>query len=660
MKTSSRLTRVLVWTVAVLITPLLLALLYISLFGWNWMRSPVEHLALQKTGRVLAIQGDLTLDFVWPTVRVHAAQVKFANPAWATEAQMVSAEGVTVSMDLPALLHRQVGFKEVNLKRANIFLETSPDGRKSWLLDLEQMDEEARIEIGRVTLEQGKLGYDDVRQKTSIRADISTSPQADTTNTTSTTNSATDLQFTAVGSYKGQALKAQGSGGPVLALRDTSLPYPLTLDGSLGPTGIHLDGSITGLLTFNAVDMRMTVRGDSLAQLYPVLGIVFPATHSYVTQGHLLHTGNAWRYQEFSGRVGTSDLAGFVEVLTGGNRAGLTAELHSELLNLDDLGVLVGARPDRVAPAGAPPQANNRVLPDIPFNTQRWNSVDADVQWRAGKLRSHKTLPLDKLVAHLRLRDSVLTLDPLHFGLAGGQVTAQITLDGRAQPIQAQAKVRARKVLLAQLLPAFDLGNSGIGQINGEFDLAGSGSSVGGMLANANGKLGLVVEGGQVSKLMMEKAGLHLWEILSLNLTGDRLVKLRCAVADFDVTRGVMEAQALVFDTQVTTLIGTGSVDLKQETLNLAFNPKTKNTSPVALRSPIYIRGSFAQPQVSIDKTRVAARAAGAVALGLLNPLLALLPLIDAGPGKDSDCAQLVRDAKAWPQPEAAQPKAAK
>jgi AsmA protein len=47
-----------------------------------------------------------------------------------------------------------------------------------------------------------------------------------------------------------------------------------------------------------------------------------------------------------------------------------------------------------------------------------------------------------------------------------------------------------------------------------------------------------------------------------------------------------------------------------------------------------------------VDKGRVVLRAAGAVALGALNPFLALIPLIDAGPGKDSDCGQLVRDAK--------------
>lgn len=651
MTTKPRLKRVLAWTLAALLAPLLLAVLYIALFGWNWLRSPLERMAERQTGRVLAIQGDLTLDLAWPTVRLHAAELKFANPAWAAEKQMVTAAGVAVTVDVPALFRRKLVFPQVTLDQANVHLERAADGRKSWLLDLQQQDESARAEIGRVVLNQGSLGYDDASQKTSIRAELSTAPQVITGSSSNTSNTG-DLRFSAQGRYKGMPLKAQGSGGAVLALRDTSLPYPLMLDGSVGQTSVHLDGSITGLLTFTAVDMRMTLRGDSMEQLYPLLGIAFPATRSYVTQGHLLHSGHSWRYEQFSGRVGTSDLGGFVQVLTDTKRPALLAELRSELLDLDDLGPVIGTHTDTLTQAAVLPPATSRVLPEIPFNTERWDSVDADVKLSANQLRSTKSLPLAKLDAHLHLRDSVLTLDPLNFGLAGGQLTAKITLDGRTQPIQAHALVRARKLLLAQLLPAFNPGNSGIGQINGEFDLAGRGNSVGQMLASANGKLGLVVEGGQVSKLMMEKAGLHLWEILSLNLTGDRLVKLRCAVADFDVRQGVMNAQALVFDTQVTTLLGTGNVDLKQETLDLAFSPKTKNTSPVALRSPIYVRGSFAQPVISIDKTQVAARAVGALALGIINPLLALLPLIDAGPGKDSDCAQLVRDARTWPSAE--------
>jgi uncharacterized protein involved in outer membrane biogenesis len=101
----------------------------------------------------------------------------------------------------------------------------------------------------------------------------------------------------------------------------------------------------------------------------------------------------------------------------------------------------------------------------------------------------------------------VLTLDPLNFGLAGGQLDTRITLDGRSQPIQAHAQVRARKVLLSRLFPTVNLNRNSIGQVNGQFDLTGKGDSVGSLLASSNGKLGLVVAGGEVSKLMMEKSG---------------------------------------------------------------------------------------------------------------------------------------------------------
>jgi AsmA protein len=542
-------------------------------------------------------------------------------------------------VSLPQLLQRTVAFPEVRLDQATVFLEQASGGRKSWLLDLAQQDENARITIGRIALINGTLGYDHTDERTRLRAHLSS------TNAT-TGGQAGELVFQVQGRYKDQAVQVLGSGGPVLALRDTGLPYPITLDAAVGPTHLKAKGSITGLLTLAGVDVQMALRGGSLEQLYPLLGIAFPATPAYAAQGYLMHIGRIWRFEQFSGRVGSSDLAGFVQVVTGGKRPVLTADVRSQRLALDDLGTVIGTRAGNNATQAPRPPGPKRVLPDLPFNTERWDSVDAEVQLRAKTLARAKALPLEDLVLHLSLRDKVLTLDPLNFGLAAGELNAKITLDGRTQPIQAHAQVRAKKVLLSKLFPTIDLSKSSMGEIHGEFDLAGSGNSVGTMLATANGKLGLVVSGGQISKLLMEKAGLHLWEIMNLSLTGDKLVKLRCAVADFDVKQGRMQTDALVFDTEITTLLGTGSIDLKQEQLDLTLNPHTKNTSPLSLRSPIYIRGSFAQPRAGVDKGRVVLRAAGAVALGALNPFLALIPLIDAGPGKDSDCGQLVRDAK--------------
>lgn len=630
------LSRSLQWTGGILLAPVVLATLFIAVFGWNWLRGPLERMALEQTGRVLALRGDLTVTLGWPLPRLQAKAVAFANPPWAREKQMLTADAVDIAVDFPQLLRRQVAFPEVRLTRPVVFLEHGADGRKSWLLDRQQQDESARILIGRLALDGGTLGYDDLAHQTSIRSALSTeglSP-GDT--------GEPGVSFNAQGQYKGLALVALGRGGPVLAIRDESTPYAVKIDATLGRTGVRADGTVTSLLQFSAVDMQLALKGDSLAQLFPLLGLALPATPPYATQGRLVHQGTTWRYEKFAGRVGASDIAGSLQVDTGGPRPALSGDLVSQLLDLQDLGPVIGARPGQTARA--------RVLPDLPFSTERWRSVDAQVSLRAKTLRRPKELPLEDLQVHLGLRDAVLTLDPLRFGVAGGQLNAVVTLDGRKDPIQAHAQVRARKILLAQLFPTVNLTQTSIGQINGEFDLAGSGNSVGRMLATSHGKVGLVVVGGEISKLLMEKIGLHLWEILALKVTGDRRIKVRCGVADFDVRQGVMQAEALIFDTEVTTIIGSGSIDLGQERLDLTLNPKTKNTSPLALRSPIYLRGSFGHPVAEVDKVRVATRALGAVALGLVNPLLTLIPLIDAGPGQDSDCKQLVNAARAVPR----------
>lgn len=644
------LSRYLKWIAGIFLAPLVLAVLFIAVFGWNWLREPIERLALDKTGRVLVINGDLTVKFDGLTPRLHAGAVSFANPEWAREKQMLTAEAVEITLDLAQLLRQNIVFPEVRLERPVIFLESGSKGRKNWLLDREQQDEGARIRIDRLTLDHGTLGYDDAGQKTSIRAELSTS---------TTPPIGDGLSFSAQGQYQGMPLKASGNGGPVLGLRDEKMPYRLNADLTVGHTRAKVDGNITSLLKFSAVDMRLSLRGDSLAQLYPLLGIVFPETRAYATEGHIVHSGRTWRYEQFSGRIGESDIAGNLQVDTGGKRLALKAELVSKRLNVTDLGFLIGAKPGSVqaAKAVAPPPAQTaaivpasaRVLPDMPFKTERWDSVDAEVTLKAGTIRGAMGLPLESLVTHLSLRDSVLKLDPLDFAVAGGHLSAVITLDGSKDPIQASAQVRARKIRIAQLFPAVELSKTSIGQLNGDFNLVATGNSVRRLLASANGKVGLVVAGGKISRLMMEKAGLHLWEIMGLKITGDKLVKLRCGVADFDVKEGVLHTDALVFDTEITTLIGTGSIDMGQEKIDLTFNQKTKNTSPLALRSPIYVRGSFARPELTVDKGRVAVRALGALALGVVNPILALLPLIDAGPGSDSDCRQLVEDARAVP-----------
>ena len=643
---------------------LLLALLaaLIGLFGWNWARAPLQQWALDHTGRVLQINGDLQVDLAWPAPRVRVGGLRFANPAWAQAPQLLMADEASFSVDLPLLLwQRRLRLPELRLVRPVVQLEQAADGRKTWLLDTAQSDEDDRVLIGRLALDQGQLHYDNAAQQTRLQLDIDTPAVPGP--------AAAGVVFGISGQMNGLPLVAHGSGGPVLALRDERVPYPLAIAATLGrpgqATSVQAQGSITGLTALAAVDLQLAVRGHNLALLYPVLPIALPATRPYAVAGHLLHHGTVWRYEGFTGRVGKSDVAGSLQVETGGvasarqataravARPFLRGEVTSRLVDIDDLAALVG----KPAPGAAPAAASPRLLPGQPFHTERWRSADADVQLRAGTVRRAGALPLENLATHLTMNDAVLRLGALRVDLAGGQLQGEVSLDGRQPEIRAAVQIQARQLQLARLLPTADLRRASLGHINGDVALAGQGQSVDRMLATADGQLRLTVGPGMISRLLMEQMGLHLLEILQLQLTGDRPVPLRCAVADFSVQRGQMVVKSLVLDTDVSTVLGTGSIDLGQETLALTLSPRTRSTSPLALRSPIHVRGTFMRPEVAIDTGAVLARGAGALALGLLNPLLALIPLVELGPGGHVDCGPLLARAAqpvAVPTPKAA------
>ena len=613
--------RALKWTGGILLV-LFVALGLFLAFGVQLLRGPVESAVTKATGRELRIEGELKPTWTWLHPRFRAEKVSFANPDWAVEETMFRADAVEASISLLPLLTGRVVVPDLRLERPDVSLELAPDGRKSWLLDQDQKDEGgSRVHIRALTLDAAKVRYHEPARDISIAAELSSEKEG--------------VNFLAKGKYKGLPLLASGVGGQVLALRDPETPYPIKGQAKIGHTTITVDGTVTNIAELDALDANIRLQGGSMVQLYDVFGIAFPDTSPYDTSGRLVRTGSTWRYENFSGKVGKSDLAGSFELRTGKPRAFMQGELTSRLLNFADLGPLVGATEP----------SKSGVLPDRPFDTARWDSVDADVKIRAGKIERPAQLPLEKLATRVRMKDKLLSLEPLEFGIAGGKLAGTIRLDGRQDPIKADTRLRVQNLKLAQLFPTIKENQASIGDLDGLVELSGTGNSVARMLGSSNGKIGLFIDDGQVSKLLMELAALDLWDVARLKLKGDEPVKIRCAITDFGVKNGVMQANALVFDTQVVNIGGSGSVNLKSEQMDLTLKPEPKDSSIASLNSPLHVRGSFSRPDIGPDTGKLAAKGAGAILMGILNPILAVIPLIEEGKGKDSNCGKLIAEA---------------
>jgi len=95
----------------------------------------------------------------------------------------------------------------------------------------------------------------------------------------------------------------------------------------------------------------------------------------------------------------------------------------------------------------------------------------------------------------------------------------------------------------------------------------------------------------------------------------------------------------------VVNVGGNGTVNLKTEEMDLTLKPEPKDRGVGSLRTPLHIKGTFSEPDIGPDMGRLAARGAGTILMGIINPLLAILPLIEEGKGKDSNCGALIAQA---------------
>jgi uncharacterized protein involved in outer membrane biogenesis len=212
-------------------------------------------------------------------------------------------------------------------------------------------------------------------------------------------------------------------------------------------------------------------------------------------------------------------------------------------------------------------------------------------------------------------------------------------------PAAFSTRLDVRAVQLNQLFPAVETSKSSLGKISGQFDLKGRGNSLAQMLGTSSGDVAVLMGKGEMSNILLEFMGLDGGEVIKFLVRGDRNVRLRCAAAAFEVNQGLMTTKTIVLDTTDTVINGRGTINLADETLDLILDPAPKDQSILSLRSPLKIGGTFASPSAGPDKGALAGRAGIAMALGVINPLLALAATIETGPGQDENCKAILAKA---------------
>lgn len=636
---------------------MLVAVLVVFFFPWDVLRGPINRYVSGQLGRRFEITRHLSVD-LGRTTTVRADGLEFANPEWAKEPYLVKATAAEFDVKLWPLLFGKVELPRVSLTEPQLGLQIEPDGRRTWALSRDTSDASASPNIGVLMVDRGIVKYLASAQGADIVAQYSLAAEGDRA---SADTQPLPLAYKASGRWRNEAFTADGRTGGVLQLsKDLKESFPVEVNAATGKTKLSAKGSIKNLQEFSGLDATVDIEGRNLEELYKLAGVVLPSTPPYRLRGKLDKLGKVWTARQMQGVLGGSDLSGELSFDTSAELPLLSGKVQSKVLDFVDLRPVIGlgvkssptkgrvgrrkvsstkalSAPD-IPNAPVLAKSGRKVLPTATLDLVRLKSMNADVIYSAKAIRHAEQLPLDSGSVHVKLTNGVLQLDPITLGVAGGSLAGKINIDINVVPAVVETRLAVRGVQLNQLFPTIKTTQSAFGKISGQIDLKGRGNSAAQMLGSASGDVALLMGRGEISNILLEYLGLDGGEVIKFLIVGDRNVKLLCAATAFEVRHGVMSSKTILLDTTDTVIHGTGQVNLANETLDITLKPEPKDRSILSLRSPLKIGGTFASPSAGPDKLALGARAGGVIALGLLNPLLALAATIETGPGKDADC----------------------
>ena len=623
---AARVGRYAAWTGLILV---LAVVVFLLVFDWNWLKHPIENAVARATGRTLVIEGNMSGQWRL-TPRIRLEQVRLSNPSWARAPQLFQADAIELRIALLPLLAKRIHIRELFLQQPQVNLQRTQDGRATWLFDKAQNADDSADGtppvIDTLSIDKGVLHYLDDTIPAALTATVTDRPNA---------QDPRSLKFKVEGKIMGEPAKLDGETASLLSLRDTSRTLPLLVRGELANTKVAVEGELDGLATTGGGRIRYELSGPSLSLLEPVFRVPLPETPRYSISGLLVRKGNRWETSDLKGKVGQSDVAGTVAVETGGEIPRLEANLRSSLLDLADLGPLIGGtNRSRLKPTE---REASRLLPTRTFDPASFRKLDAHVVLQANRIVRVTAWPFDDFRVDFRMTDGRVVMDPLQFGMAGGDLRGRVEFDASAPPIRAVVVARMDNVDVSRIAPDQETLGKAVGTLSGRIDLRGRGNSIGAMLASADGRLTMLLSNGNVPSLLPAIVDLDGARVLA-NLVGTNPESVRCSAIDFAVQGGIASPKVAVVETDTTVLTVTGQVNLESEAMALKLTQAPKKPSFLSIRTPILVEGTLLSPDLAPAAGPLAARAAAAALLALVNPLASVFALIETGPGEDGTC----------------------
>lgn len=610
--------------------------------GVFW-KSTFESYVSKRAGRPVRVAGDFEL-YLDPNIRFRAEGLTVANPDWAEQDQFFAARSIALDASLWRAIFGTLTINDLVVDGGRLALQRRADKTNTWTFGGGALD---IPDIVRAAITDSRIALIDA--PTVTRLDMTF---GDIAATAAGGGQRIDgpLTFTGKGTTRGAPF---GIEGRLTTPNQAAAGGKLGLDmaGTIARTRISVKGVLPGATRLDGADLRLTVAGRNLQEPGRLFGIILPATRPYSLAANLTKADRELHFTNLAGRIGDSDIAGALTATmaqAAGGRFRIDGKLASKVLDIKDVGPLVGYDPERLeAGQGVVTQVAGRprLLPDAPLAIEALGQFDARIDYRAKAVRTGK-LPFDNFHLDFGLENKLLSLSPLAFDIAGGRLIARIGIDARNLPVRTDYDVRLTEIPLGKVLGGFNVEDAGTtASVRGRLQLKGVGDTVHKSLASANGRIALVVPTGQLWVRNIQLAKLDLQNFLTA-LLGNKLKDKRlinCGVVAFTVTNGKAVSDPIIIDTDKAVFRGRGGFNFGDESLAMSLEGDSKQFSLFSGQSPIMVNGYFADPSINPISGELLARGAAAVTLGLVaTPIAAIAAFVDLGDAKDVNCTPIL------------------
>ncbi|WP_309628600.1 AsmA family protein [Brevundimonas sp.] len=620
---------------------------FLLLFDWNWVRGPIGRWASAKYDREIALQGDLDVNLFSGTPSVIVNDLKFGGPDWAREADTANVERIEARFRLRKLFAGQIEMPLLAITGPNVVLISTEDGRQSWELEPHKPDTGEGMKlplINQLIIQDGRISLDARDRDITLEAAISAREAA------SAAEGDSGFTLTGEGSVNGAPLTLKIEGGAFVNIR-RNRPYHFEATLAGARSRLVVDGAITRPFDLGQFTSTLSLQGQDLNDLYLLTGVTLPNTPPYRLSGALTRNDAVWTFNDFTGRVGASDLSGDMTV-DAGERLRVEAVMSSRLLDIDDMMAILGADTrtnaagtnTTVVASGAGPAM---LLPDGTLQVDRLRTMDGTLTYRATSVKAND-LDIRRVNLGAVLEGGILDLDPVSFDFNRGELNGTARINATRDTPYSAVDFRLAGYPLESIIPAKGGVAPVSGRALGRARLEGPGNSIHRFAAGSRGSLSLVVPQGEMRAAFAELLGVNASAGLLKLLSGDQSrSSIRCAVADFEVSNGVARAKTFVVDTDVVLAQGSGTINLGTETLDLKIDGESKKPRLLRLWTPIRVRGHLSAPSASADVGQLVAQAGltGLLA-AVVAPVAALFAFVDPGLAKDANCGSLIANAR--------------